>query len=244
MGCYSNIIVQNHMTVPENITAIEQKIAAVARSCGRDPAAVRLIAVSKQQPQERLKQALDAGQRLFGENRVQEAKTHWEGLGEQYPGLELHLIGSLQTNKARDAVRLFDMIQTLDRPKLARALAAEMKKQNRFIPCLIEVNTGAESQKSGVLPEDLAALLAIAREECGLDIRGLMCIPPVNELPAPHFGRLRDLAQQYGLKELSMGMSGDFEQAIPPGATYVRIGTALFGARDGGAAPIPPAASG
>ncbi len=190
-----------------------------------------LIAVSKQQPREKIDEALAAGWRIFGENRVQEAQAHWDGAREKFPDLELHLIGSLQTNKAKDAVALFDVIQTVDREKLAKALAAEMKKQNKFPACYIEVNTGEEEQKGGVAPAGLPALLKFCREECGIGITGLMCIPPIEEPPALHFALLKKLADENGLKNISMGMSMDFEKALALGATHIRVGEAIFGTR-------------
>jgi pyridoxal phosphate enzyme (YggS family) len=189
-----------------------------------------VIAVSKQQPQEKIDEALTAGHRVYGENRVQEGQAHWSGAREKFPDLELHLIGSLQTNKAKDAVALFDVIQTVDREKLAKALAAEMKKQNKFPACYIEVNTGEEEQKGGVAPAGLAELLSVCRE-CGLEITGLMCIPPIDEPPAVHFALLKKLADQHGLKNISMGMSMDFEEALALGATHIRVGEAIFGTR-------------
>ena len=217
-------------TVAANITATRDKIARACHEAGRDAAGVNLVAVSKMQPHDRIAEALAAGQRLFGENRVQEASAHWAGLRSQYPDLKLHLIGPLQTNKARDAVALFDCIETVDRPALADALAKEMTKQNRKLPCFLQVNTGEEPQKGGVPPDGLPDLLDHCRK-LGLDLRGLMCIPPVNEPPAPHFALLKKLAQRHDLRDLSMGMSADYEEAIALGATCIRIGTALFGER-------------
>ena len=192
----------------------------------------RLVAVSKRQPDDRINAALDAGHRVFGENRVQEAQQRWSERRAMHDDLRLHLIGALQTNKAAEAVALFDVIEVIDRPKLARALAAEMQKANRQLDCYIQVNTGEEAQKSGVMPDDLDTLLDICRGECRLRITGLMCIPPVEEEPAMHFALLRSMAERHGLAELSMGMSGDFEDAIALGATSVRVGSAIFGARD------------
>lgn len=220
--------------IKSNSDAIRARIDLVAQHAGRDPAAIRLMGVSKVQPAERIQAALAIGLRLYGENRVQEAQDRWGPLRPQYPDLELHLIGPLQTNKAKDAVALFDVIQTVDREKLARKLADEMKKQNRHLPCFIQVNTGAEPQKAGILPDDLAAFHAFCRDECGLDIVGLMCIPPADEPPALHFALLKKLAAREGLDELSMGMSDDFDKAVPLGATIVRVGSALFGDRDYG----------
>jgi pyridoxal phosphate enzyme (YggS family) len=220
-------------TIAENTAALSDKIARVCGEHGRDPQSVHLVAVSKMQSPERVTAALAAGHRLFGENRVQEAKAHWAGLRAQYPDLKLHLIGPLQTNKAREAVALFDCIETVDRPALADVLIKEMAKQNRKLPCFIQVNTGEEPQKGGVAPDGLPALLDHCRE-LKLDVRGLMCIPPVDEPPAPHFALLKKLASRHSLPDLSMGMSADFEDAIALGATYIRIGTALFGERDHG----------
>jgi pyridoxal phosphate enzyme (YggS family) len=216
--------------IGENIQDLRRAIDAIARDSGRPADSVRLMAVSKMQPDDRIAAALDAGQRLFGENRVQEAVKRWENLRPRIPGLELHLIGSLQSNKAADAVRLFDCIETVDRESLAAALAREMKKQGRNLPCFIQVNTGLEEQKAGVAPAGLPGLLAACREK-GLNVTGLMCIPPVDEPPAMHFALLQKLAARHGLKELSMGMSGDFAGAIPLGATIVRVGTGVFGER-------------
>lgn len=196
----------------------------------RDAGDVNIIAVSKKQPIERIHQILDCGQRIFGENRVQEALERWTELRAQYSDLQLHLIGPLQTNKVKEAVALFDVIQSVDRPKLALSLAKEMKKQGKDIPCLIQVNTGTEDQKSGVLPDDVPGFLELCQDE-GLKIIGFMCIPPQAEPPALHFAFLKELADVHGLEELSIGMSGDFEKAVPLGATYVRVGTAIFGDR-------------
>ncbi|MBI1399804.1 YggS family pyridoxal phosphate-dependent enzyme [Hyphomonas sp.] len=190
-----------------------------------------LIAVSKTQPDAAIEAMLAAGQRVFGENRVQEAAAHWQDRRDAYPDLELHLIGPLQTNKSEDAVRLFDVIQTLDRPKLADTLAAAMAKTGRRPRLFIQVNTGEEPQKAGVTPAGLAALLDHARNKAGLEIDGLMCIPPVGEPAGPHFALLAKLAQAQGLSKLSMGMSGDYVLAARYGATHVRVGTALFGER-------------
>lgn len=187
--------------------------------------------MSKTYPAEAVAELLAAGHRHFGENRVQEAAEKYPPLKERYPDLRLHLIGPLQTNKARQAVALFDVIETLDRPKLAQVLSAEMARAGRTIPCLIEVNIGAEPQKAGIAPEETASFLAACREEWKLDIAGLMCIPPAGQDPVPHFRRLAGLAADLGLKQLSMGMSGDYEAAIACGATEIRVGTALFGAR-------------
>ena len=219
--------------IQQNLKDVQAKIQ---KACFRNKEKIReagdvnVIAVSKKQPIERIHQMLECGQRIFGENRVQEASERWTSLRPQYANLQLHLIGSLQTNKVKEAVALFDVIQSVDRPKLALALAKEMKKQDKDVPCFIQVNTGAEEQKAGILPDDLTDFLKLCQDE-GLNIIGLMCIPPQAEPPALHFAFLKKLADAHGLKELSMGMSGDFEKAVPLGATYVRVGTALFGDR-------------
>jgi pyridoxal phosphate enzyme (YggS family) len=190
------------------------------------------VAVSKRQPDDRIDAALAAGQSVFGENRVQEAQERWSDRRANWPNLKLHLIGPLQTNKAADAVALFDVIEIVDRPKLARALAAEMNRQGRRIPCYIQVNTGEEPQKSGIMPTEADDFIAFCKTECELDVAGLMCIPPQDEEPAMHFALLRAIAERNGLSGLSMGMSGDFEEAVAFGATSVRVGSGIFGARD------------
>ena len=191
-----------------------------------------LVAVSKRQSDDRIEAALVAGQRVFGENRVQEAQERWAKRRGLYPELRLHLIGPLQTNKSADAVALFDVIEVVDRPKLARSLSAEMVRQGRHLPCYVQVNTGEEDQKSGIWPEGADGFIAFCRDECGLNIVGLMCIPPVDEEPAMHFALLRTIAERNGLSGLSMGMSGDYEEAVRFGATSVRVGSAIFGSRD------------
>jgi pyridoxal phosphate enzyme (YggS family) len=191
-----------------------------------------LVAVSKRQPDERIEAALAAGQRVFGENRVQEAQERWASRRSIYPDLRLHLIGPLQTNKVADAVALFDVIEVVDRPKLARSLSTEMFRQGRRLSCYVQVNTGEEDQKSGILPDEADSFIGFCREECDLDIAGLMCIPPVDEEPAMHFALLRTIAERNGLSGLSMGMSGDYEEAVRFGATSVRVGSAIFGLRD------------
>jgi hypothetical protein len=213
--------------------AIRARVAAAPRRLHppQGAAPVTLVAVSKTQPPEAIAAALSTGQRVFGENRVQEAEARWTPLRGAYPDLELRLIGPLQTNKARDAVALFDVIETLDRPRLADALADAQVKAGRPVACLIQVNTGAEPQKAGILAPEVEDLLRHAREVCGLNVTGLMCIPPAGELPGPHFGLLWRLARDLGLTTLSMGMSADFETGIAFGATHVRVGSALFGAR-------------
>jgi pyridoxal phosphate enzyme (YggS family) len=212
--------------------ALLQRIAKAARSAGRDPGSIALAAVSKQQPAARIEAVLASGQLLFGENRVQEAKARWEARRANWPGLRLRLIGPLQTNKARDAVALFDTIDTLDRPKLAAALADAVEREGRSPEILVQVNTGEEPQKSGVTPSEADAFIRAARVDYGLSVSGLMCIPPADEEPAMHFALLAGIAARNGLQQLSMGMSADFETAIRFGATIVRIGEALFGRRD------------
>lgn len=222
-------------TVASRLEGVQARIAAAVKSAGRAPGSVALVAVSKTMPTEAIREAVDAGQLLFGENRVQEAKAKFPGLRALFPDLRLHLIGHLQTNKAEEAVAVFDLVETVDRLKLADALAKAMAKLGRRIPVYIQVNTGEESQKGGVAPPEAEALLAECRR-LGLEVRGLMCIPPADEEPAPHFALLADMARRFGLAELSMGMSADFEAAIRLGATHVRVGTAIFGSR-----PAPPA---
>ena len=218
--------------VAGNLADVRARIAAAATEAERDPAAVTLIAVGKVQPLERVEAALAAGQRVFGENRVQEAQGKWPDLRARYPGVELHLIGPLQTNKVREAVALFDVVQTVDRPKLAAELAREMAKQGRRPDCYVQVNTGEEPQKAGVLPAEADTFVEACRGEHGLPVVGLMCIPPADQDPALHFALLREIAKRHGLERLSMGMSGDYELAVRLGATHVRVGTAIFGARD------------
>lgn len=220
------------MSIAENIQNIQKTIEGAARSAGRADDSVQLVAVSKKQPDERIDEALAAGHRVFGENRVQEAKQRWQERRLQYPDLELHLIGPLQTNKVKDAVALFDVIEVIDREKLASALAQEMCKQGKDLPCFIQVNTGDEAQKAGIHPDALADFYDFCYIENGLNIVGLMCIPPADEPPALHFALLKKYAGDLGLAQLSMGMSADFERAISLGATSVRVGTGVFGARE------------
>jgi len=203
-------------------------IAEAAGAAGRDPADVTLVAVSKLQPEERIDAMLAAGQTVFGENRVQEAQGRW---AERREGIELRLIGPLQTNKARDAVALFDVIETLDREKLARVLAAEIDKADKAPRLFVQINTGEEPQKAGVLPPDADAFIAACRDTYGMSVEGLMCIPPEAEPAGPHFALLAKIAARNGLSKLSMGMSADYETAVRFGATSVRVGSALFGAR-------------
>src|SRR5437764_4691843 len=223
-------------TSAESLARVRAEIAAACAEAKRDPASVTLIAVSKTLPADAIEPVIAAGQRVFGENRVQEAKAKWPALREAHPGLELHLIGALQSNKAKEAVALFDAIHTVDRPSIAEALAKEIARQGRNPLLFVEINTGAEPQKAGVLPEQADAFLATCRESYRLEIAGLMCIPPFEEAPGPHFALTAKIAARNGLKLLSMGMSADFATAIAFGATHVRIGTAIFGARAGNAA--------
>ncbi len=213
--------------IAANLTGLRERIDAA----GRAPGSVALVAVSKGHPASAAAAAVAAGHRLFGENRVQEAQAKWPALRARTPGLALHLIGPLQTNKVREAVALFDVIETVDRPRLAAALAREMDRAGRQLPCFVQVNTGAEPQKAGVGPEEAAGFIDACRDEYGLAVRGLMCVPPVDEEPALHFALLAGIAQRTGLDGLSMGMSADYETAIRLGATHIRLGTAIFGAR-------------
>ncbi|GAB4229144.1 MAG: YggS family pyridoxal phosphate-dependent enzyme [Methyloligellaceae bacterium] len=213
------------------LAQVDAAIRAAEREAGRAPGSVRLIAVSKTFDAPAIEPVIAAGQTLFGENRVQEAQAKWPALRAAHAGIELHLIGPLQSNKAREAVALFDVIHTIDRPKIARVIAAEMERQGRRPRLLVQVNTGEEPQKAGIAPRETEAFVAQCRDEFGLPIEGLMCIPPLDEEPALHFKLLQNLAQRLGLKELSMGMSADFETAIAFGATYVRVGSAIFGPR-------------
>lgn len=215
----------------DKLAQVKSEIAKAAGYCGRKADDITLVAVSKTHSAAEILPLLRAGQRVFGENRVQEAAEKFPALREQYPDLKLHLIGGLQTNKVRDAVALFDVIESVDRVELAEKLAAEIKKQGRNPSCFVQVNTGEEPQKSGVAPNAAAALIEKCRA-LGLNVVGLMCIPPADDEPSPHFAFLKKLARQSGVKELSMGMSADYPLAIQQGATFVRIGTALFGQRD------------
>jgi PLP dependent protein len=223
-------LAQGPASLQASLQGIRARIAAAARSAGRDPAAVTLVAASKAQPEARIRAALEAGQRTFGENYVQEAVGRWSARREHYPDLRLHMIGPIQTNKAKEAVACFDVIETLDRPKLAQALAREMARQGRPLPCFVQVNTGEEASKAGVAPEETDAFVAQCRA-LGLDVVGLMAIPPADDEPSLHFALLGQIAARNGLGKLSMGMSADYEVAIRFGATHVRVGTAIFGAR-------------
>ena len=213
------------------LEAVKERIAAAAREAGRRPGDIDLIAVSKTFEAADIRPILDAGHRKFGENRVQEAAGKWPDLREEYDGIELHLIGPLQSNKARQAVQLFDVIHTIDRPRIADAIAREMREQGRSLGLYIQVNTGEEPQKAGIPPADTVEFVAYCRAELRLPIRGLMCIPPVDEEPGMHFALLANLAADSGLEGLSMGMSADYEIAIRFGATAVRVGSAIFGSR-------------
>lgn len=215
----------------DRLAEVSGHIADAARAAGRSPADVTLVAVSKTHGADRVRELLEVGHRVFGENRVQEAEGKFPELKVAYPDLELHLIGPLQTNKARDAVALFDVIQSVDRDRLAAALVKEMEKLGRRPACYIQVNTGEEPQKAGILPKDLDAFVAVCRDQYKLPVVGLMCIPPVDEEPALHFALLAKMAARNGLTKLSMGMSADYETAVRMGATHVRVGSALFGAR-------------
>ena len=216
--------------VAANLRLVQARIAELAAAAGR-PGGVTLVAVSKVMPAAAVEAALAAGQRVFGENRVQEAQGKYPALKATHPDLKLHLIGPLQTNKARDAVKLFDVIETVDRPHLAEALAAEMRKLGRRPEVMVQVNTGKEPQKAGIAPEAADQFIAAVRERWQLPLVGLMCIPPADEEPSLHFALLREIARRNGLAQLSMGMSADYEVAIQFGATHVRVGTAIFGAR-------------
>lgn len=215
----------------EKLNAVQGQIKEAAQKVRRDPASVKLIAVSKTKPVEAILTALKAGVRVFGENRVQEAAEKFAVLRETYPDIELHLIGALQTNKAAEAVAHFDVIQTIDRPKLAKALAKEIKKQGRSPRLYIQVNSGKESQKAGVMPEEVKAFYKECTAVYGLKIDGLMCLPPQGQDPRPYFIELKQQADCLGLSHISMGMSSDYPAAIEEGATEVRVGSALFGAR-------------
>ncbi len=219
------------MTKEAGLTAVRGDIARACRDAGRDPASVTLVAVSKTFGPDEIEPVITAGQRVFGENRVQEAKAKWPPLVTRHDGLQLHLVGPLQSNKAKDAVALFDAIHSIDRASLAEALAKEIARQERRPLLFAQINTGAEAQKAGVLPQEADAFLAACRDRYGLTISGLMCIPPQNDAPAPHFALTAKIAGRNGLTLLSMGMSADFPAAIAMGATHIRVGTAIFGTR-------------
>jgi PLP dependent protein len=219
------------MTLAGGLAAVRGEIAKACRDAGRDPSTVTLVAVSKTFAADAIAPVIASGQRVFGENRVQEAKSKWPPLIARHPSLELHLVGSLQSNKARDAVAMFQAIHSVDRASLAEALAKEIARQGLSPLLFVEVNTGAEPQKAGVLPQDTDGFLAACRDRYGLVVSGLMCIPPHDEAPAPHFALTAQIARRNGLSYLSMGMSADFTTAIAFGATHVRVGTAIFGTR-------------
>ena len=227
----SETVAEEASGVAARLAAVRRLIAAAEAAAGRPPGSVELVAVGKTHMAETVREAIDAGHRAFGENRVQEAMAKWPALRDAAPDAALHLIGPLQTNKARDAVALFDVIETVDRPKLAAALAREMDRTGRRPSCLVEVNTGAEPQKAGIHPAAADDFIAACRGEYGLKVDGLMCIPPAGEEPALHFALLAEIARRNGLARLSMGMTADFETAIRFGATHVRLGTAVFGPR-------------
>ncbi|MDR6820487.1 pyridoxal phosphate enzyme (YggS family) [Neorhizobium sp. 2083] len=219
------------MSVEERLQDVKARIGKVERLSKRSAGSVTLVAVSKTFDAQDIRPAIAAGQRVFGENRVQESQGKWPELKAETPGIELHLIGPLQSNKAVDAVALFDVIETVDREKIARALADEIKKQGKAPKLYVQVNTGLEPQKAGIEPKQTVAFVELCRRELGLSIEGLMCIPPAEENPGPHFALLAKLAKECGVEKLSMGMSGDFETAVEFGATSVRVGSAIFGAR-------------
>lgn len=217
--------------IAANLAQVQTRVAAAARAAGRDPQDVTLVAVTKTHGTVPIRAAIAAGNLVFGENRVQEAEEKWPALKAEFADVRLHLIGPLQSNKVKRAVGLFDVIETVDRPKLARVLAEEMARSGRRPACFIEVNTGEEAQKSGIRPAELDAFVRECRETYRLPVEGLMCIPPADEEPSLHFGLLAEMARRNGLRHLSMGMSADFEIAVAFGATYVRVGTAIFGPR-------------
>ncbi len=217
--------------VAARLADVEARIAEAARDAGRAAQDITLVAIAKMHVEARIVPALEAGHRVFGENRVQEAEAKWPALKARYPDVALHLVGPLQTNKTRNAIALFDVIETVDRPKLARRLAGEMDRAGKRPSCFIEVNTGEEAQKAGVLPADADAFVALCRDELDLPIVGLMCIPPFDDEPSLHFALLADIAARNGLDQISMGMTADFDVAVRFGATHVRVGTAIFGQR-------------
>jgi pyridoxal phosphate enzyme (YggS family) len=219
------------INIAQNLRAVLARIEMAAREAGRDPSAATLVAVSKTMPAGRIAEAIAAGQRVFGENRVQEAEQKWPALRRDHPDVKLHLIGALQSNKVGKALELFDVIETVDRPRLAQALAREMEKTGRRPDCFIQVNTGAEPQKAGVLPDAADAFIRGCIDDLKLPVVGLMCIPPHEEEPSLHFAFLREIARRHALGSLSMGMSADYPIAIAFGATHVRVGTAIFGHR-------------
>ena len=221
----------NSRAIEERYLGVKERVWRAAGRHGRDPASVKLVAVTKTFVEEDIEPVLREGHCFFGENRVQEAMGKWPALRERYPAIELHLIGPLQTNKVKEAVGLFDCLQTVDRPRLAAALASEIQRRGKTPKLLIQVNIGVEPQKAGIAPAETAAFARQCRQDFGLNISGLMCIPPFDEDPVPYFEKLAALRDELGLAELSMGMSGDFEDAIGAGATIVRVGSAIFGGR-------------
>ena len=225
------MVVETLPDIAANLAAVKARVAEAADAAGRDAATVTLIAVGKAHPAAAAHGALLAGHRVFGENRVQEAEDKWPALKDEFPDVVLHLIGPLQRNKVQRAVGLFDVIETIDRPRLAAAIAREMDATGRRPDCFVQVNTGEETQKAGIPPADADAFIAACRDEYGLPVRGLMCIPPFDEEPSLHFALLREIAARHDLTALSMGMTADFETAIRFGATHVRVGTAIFGTR-------------
>ncbi|KQZ14705.1 alanine racemase [Mesorhizobium sp. Root554] len=221
------------------LEAVKANIAAAEREAKREAGSASLVAVSKTFGPDDIRPAIEAGQRIFGENKVQEAQGKWPALRAQYPGIELHLLGPLQSNKTKDAVELFDVIQSVDREKIAAEIAKETRKQGRTPRLYVQVNTGSEPQKAGIEPKDAVAFVARCRNEHGLHIEGLMCIPPAEENPGPHFALLGKLAKEAGVEKLSMGMSSDYQVAIAFGATSVRVGSAIFGGRTYAPAAVP-----
>lgn len=219
------------MDIITRLNEVKHNLVRAEQEAERPEGSVTLVAVSKTFDADAIRPVLEAGHRVFGENRVQESQGKWPGLKQAYDGVELHLIGPLQSNKVEDAVALFDVIETVDREKIARALAEEMKRQNRFLPVYIQINTGLEPQKAGIAPDDAVSFAGFCKNELGLNVTGLMCIPPADENPGPHFALLARLATKAGLSRLSMGMSGDYGVAIGFGATSVRVGSAIFGSR-------------
>lgn len=221
----------DNIEILKNLEEVQAEIARAAKESDRNPETITLISVSKQQPDDRIEASLAVGLRVFGENRVQEAEERWANRRNLFPNLELHLIGPLQTNKARAAVRLFDVIQTVDRPRIAETLSRVMLEENRNLACYVQVNTGEEKQKAGVMPSDAEAFVEVCQKKYQLNVVGLMCIPPSEDAPAPHFAFLKQMADRLGLRNISMGMSADFSSAIQLGATHVRVGSAIFGHR-------------
>lgn len=219
------------MSISSQLAQVREAVAQSEKQAGREEGSATLIAVSKTFDEDHIRPALEAGQRVFGENRVQEAKGKWPILRDDFPDAELHLIGPLQSNKAKEAVALFDVIHTVDRKKIARAIRVEMEKQGKQVDLFVQINTGSEPQKAGIVPEEADDFIGFCQVELGLAIRGLMCIPPIEDNPKAHFKLLRKIAKRNDIKELSMGMSADYPEAIKQGATFVRVGSAIFGQR-------------